>query len=128
MAYVDLSAAHDRCAALREVIIHHPGGWADRAALDKVQRLCGAVRTAVDDAGCHEQVALVEKFAADLYSEMAQQRAEQHHTGGMTRADYLRLQILRELNELDTRLLAIEKLRAGEARRAQTGYLLNSRS
>ena len=48
-AYPDLSEAHRQHGALREVVIHHPGGWPDTAALAKVRedKTREAVRLAV---------------------------------------------------------------------------------
>jgi hypothetical protein len=66
MAYADLDRALACCRALRELVIHHPGGWADTGSLAEVRRLCGAVAAAVEDAECKAPLAAIEEHAADL--------------------------------------------------------------
>jgi hypothetical protein len=108
MAYPDLDTARDCHGALREIFIHHPGGWADRDALHRVEKLAWQAMTAVKDAECQEKMGIVEHYAAALYSEA------EHHKWRMSSlpgADFLRLQILRALVAFNSRLLAIEAAR-----------------
>jgi hypothetical protein len=108
MAYPDLEKAREYHAALREIFIHHPGGWADKDALHKVEKLAWQTMTLLKDAECQEKMGIVEHYAASLYSE------SEHHKWRMSSlpgADFLRLQILRALVTFDSRLLAIEAAR-----------------
>ena len=108
MSYADLEKARECHAALREIFIHHPGGWADKEALYKVEKLAWQAMTAVKDPECQEKMGVVEHHAAALYSE-----AEHHNwrMGSLSGADFLRLQILRALVAFNSRLLAIEAAR-----------------
>ena len=108
MSYPDLEKARECHAALREIFIHHPGGWADRDALFKVEKLAWQAMTQVKDTECQEKMGIVEHYAAALYSE-----AEHHkwRMASLPGADFLRLQILRALVAFHGRLLTIEAAR-----------------
>ena len=108
MGYPDLEKARECHGALREIFIHHPGGWADKDALHRVEKLAWQAMTAVKDADCQEKIGIVEHYAAALYSE-----AEHHkwRMASLPGADFLRLQILRALVAFHGRLLAIEAAR-----------------
>ena len=97
MADTDLERARECHGALREIFIHHPGGWADKNALDRVEKLAWQAMTAVNDAECQELLGIVERCAAALYSE-----AEHHkwRMASLPGADFLRLQILHALDSL----------------------------
>ena len=89
MGYADLEKARECHAALREIFIHHPGGWADKEALHKAEKLAWQAMTVVKDAECQEKMGIVEHYAASLYSE------SEHHQWRMSSlpgADFLRLQ------------------------------------
>jgi hypothetical protein len=108
MVDADLEKARECHGALREIFIHHPGGWADRDALYRAEKLCWQAMTLVKDAECQEKMGIVEHYAAALYSE-----AEHHkwRMASLPGADFLRLQILRALVGFHGRLLAIEAAR-----------------
>ena len=108
MSYPDLEKARESHGALREIFIHHPGGWPDRDALHRVEKLAWQAMTAVKDPECQEKMGIVEHYAASLYSEA------EHHKWRMSSlpgADFLRLQILRALVAFHSRLFAIEAAR-----------------
>jgi hypothetical protein len=114
MTYADLEKGRECHGALREIFIHHPGGWADRDALLRVQKLAWQAMTAVNDPDCHEQLAMVERYAGALYSDA------QHHNWRMSSlpgADFLRLQILRALVAFNSRLGSLEAARHYEVER-----------
>ena len=108
MSYPDLERARGCHVALREIFIHHPGGWADKEALFKVEKLVGQAMTLMKDTDCREKMGIVEHYAAALYSQ-----AEHHRwrMGSLPGADFLRLQILRALVAFNSRLQAIEAAR-----------------
>jgi len=108
MGNTDLERARECHGALREIFIHHPGGWADKDALYRVEKLAWQAMTAVKDAECQEKMGIVEHYAAALYSE-----AEHHkwRMASLAGADFLRLQILRALVAFHSRLFAIEAAR-----------------
>ena len=64
MPYADLEKARECHAALREILIHHPGGWADRDALHRLEKLAWQAMTAVKDAECQEKMGIVEHYGA----------------------------------------------------------------
>src|SRR5688572_18979143 len=108
MSHADLEKARQCHGALREIFIHHPGGWADREALYKVEKLAWRAMTVVKDTECQEKMGIVEHYAAALYSK------SEHHKWRMASlpgSDFLRLQILRALVAFNGRLLAIEAAR-----------------
>jgi hypothetical protein len=108
MSYPDLEKARACHAALREIFIHHPGGWADKDALQQVDKFAWQAMTLVKDAECQEKMGIVEHYAAALYSEA------EHHKWRMSSlpgADFLRLQILRALVAFHSRLFALEAAR-----------------
>ena len=49
MSYPDLEQAREYHAKLREIFIHHPGGWADKNALHNVEKLAWQAMTVVKD-------------------------------------------------------------------------------
>jgi len=105
MSYAEVEKARECHDALREIFIHHPGGWSDREALGQVQKLVWQAMTAVADSECHEKLRTVERYAAALYSDA------EHHNWRMSSlpgADFLRLQILRSLVAFSNRLHAVE--------------------
>ena len=108
MPYTDLEKARESHAALREIFIHHPGGWPDKDALHKVEKLVWQAMMLVKDAECQEKMGIVEHYAAALYSE-----AEHHkwRMASLPGADFLGLQILRALVAFHSRLFAIEAAR-----------------
>ena len=108
MSYPDLEKARECHGALREIFIHHPGGWPDRDALHRVEKLAWQAMTLIKDAECQEKMGIVEHYAAALYSE-----AEQHkwRMASLPGADFLRLQILRALVAFHSRLFALEAAR-----------------
>ena len=69
MTYADLEKARECHGALREIFIHHPGGWADKEALYRVEKLAWQAMTLVKDTECQEKLGIIEHYAAALYSE-----------------------------------------------------------
>jgi hypothetical protein len=108
MVFPDLDDARRHHAALLEIIIHHPGGWADRASRHRVAELCGEAASAIDDAQCAQQIEAIASYAADLFSEQVHRRWDRGNTSG---ADFLRLEIVRTLHSYRRRLSAIEARR-----------------
>ena len=108
MAYPDLEEVRKQYAALREIVIHNPGGWNDAASRERVTVHVRRAIDALDDAECSQQLRRVESQAAALYS------ADEHvnwQRKSMSGADYLRLQILIALEVINTRLFMINALR-----------------
>jgi len=112
MPHTDLDAARSHYSTLRDLIIHHEGGWADKESLLKVERLCRLVKDAVDDAECRARMESIQAFANDLYSTTGHLRWTRKETSG---ADFLRLWILRELDASWGRLSLLEAMRRGGA-------------
>lgn len=119
MSFPDLDEARQHHAALLELVIHHPGGWADRVSLGKVAQRCREAMSAVEDAQCLGHIEEVARYAADLYSEQAHRKWARGSTSG---ADFLRLEIVSALHLFSRRLAAIEarrRLRAQASVRAE---------
>ena len=109
MPYKDLREVRDCYAALRELVIQSDGGWDDVESRAKVERLCRAAIAALDDAECRERLRAVEAQAAQLFSKDEHVRWSRKNMSG---ADYLRLQILIQLEAVNTRLFFIDTLRS----------------
>jgi hypothetical protein len=101
----DFAAARKHYQVMREVIIHHPGGWRDDPSIRRMQQSCMAARRAVEDRECSQYIEAIEVYAADLFSELDHRRWARKQ---MTGADFLRLQILQELEAFHSRLLTLE--------------------
>jgi hypothetical protein len=91
------------CSRIRDLILHHSGGWADADALRKFRLLSFAAARAADDADCSELMRTADQYAADLFS------ASAHHKWKWARsrtsgADMLRLCILTKLDAFRDRL------------------------
>jgi len=111
--FADLDEARRRFSALEELVIHHPGGWADEQALRKSRVLLAAARGALDDPECRATLSAIEPLLNDLYSAAGHRKWDHVQTSGR---DFLRLRILRDLSVLDQHLAAIE-----QQRRSQSG-------
>lgn len=108
MSYADLKRVRENYVTLRELVILHPGGWDDAASRSKIERLCNAAIVALDDPECRARLRAVVVQAGDVYSGSGHQKWDR---GGMSGADYLRLQILIGLEAVNTRLFFIENAR-----------------
>ena len=112
MEYEDLDAALRHCQAVRALIIHNVGGWRDELVLRRLYAESQAAATAVVDRICRRHIGVIEDYAGHLYSDRAHLDWARGQTSG---ADYLRLQILRELDGLRARLDEIASLRDAHA-------------
>jgi hypothetical protein len=92
------------CARIRDLILHHGGGWADAEALRKFRLLSGALARAADDAQCTELVGAAQHYAVDLFSQSSHYKWARGKTSG---ADILRLCIFGKLHALRERLLVL---------------------
>jgi len=110
MSFADLDDARRHHGALLEIILHHPGGWSDRASLNKIVGLCRVACAAIDDAQCAEQLRIVAQYATDLFSEQDHKKWERINVSG---ADFLRLEIMRALHSFSRRLSEVEAARLG---------------
>ncbi len=108
MQFADLHEAQKYRAALVELIIHNAGGWPDRQSLVRVEELCQAAMSAIEDAECTAYIKIVAECAEALFSERAHRKWDR---GSMCGADFLRLEIVRALHSLNRRLGAIEAKR-----------------
>lgn len=109
MFYKDIKQVRDCYAALRELVIHNPGGWDDAGSREKVERLCAAGIAALDDEECRGRLRAVQAQAAELYSSDGHRKWVRPSMSG---ADYLRLQILIALEALNTRLFLLDTQRS----------------
>src|SRR3954464_9582807 len=108
MSYPDIEDARRHLAALRELIIHRSGGWPDRDALRAAQYHCRSAHDAIDDDDCREYMDDIGVYVSDLYSDNAHQKWQRKQTSG---ADFLRLRVLREIDNCTERLGVLGLLR-----------------
>jgi hypothetical protein len=94
------------CVRIRDLILHHRGGWADSLALEKFRLLSGAAARAIDDAECTELMTTAGEYAADLFSASAHHKWARSRTSG---ADVLRLRILAKLDAFRERLKRLQQ-------------------
>jgi hypothetical protein len=92
------------CARIRDLILHHSGGWADGAALWKFRLLSHAAQRAAADAECAALLRATEAYAADLFSKDEHRKWAHGRTSG---PDVLRLNILGKLDAVRERLVAL---------------------
>jgi hypothetical protein len=90
---------------MRDLIIHHLGGSRNERTLRKLQDLSRKAAAAIDDNDCKRLLSAVERYGADLFWESGHLRWAQTQISG---ADFLRLQILRELDDFYARLLQLQ--------------------
>jgi hypothetical protein len=92
------------CERIRDLILHHSGGWADGEALHKFRLLSHAAARAADDAECAELMRAADEYAAGLFSDSAHHKWARGRTPG---ADVLRLCILSKLDAVRERLIGV---------------------
>ena len=92
------------CARIRDLILHHSGGWADGDALRKFRLLSYAASRGTDDAECAQLMGAADQYAADLFSACAHHKWVRGRTSG---ADILRLCILSKLDAFRDRLISL---------------------
>jgi hypothetical protein len=108
MQFADLYEAQKHRAALLELIIHNAGGWADRRMLGRVEALCHAAMSAIEDTECTTHLKIIAEHAGALFSERAHRQWDR---SGVRGADFLRLEIVRALHSMNRQLCAIEAKR-----------------
>jgi hypothetical protein len=101
----DLETARKHYSAMRDLIIHHLGGSRNERTLRKLQDLSRKAAAAIDDSDCKRLLSAVDGYGADLFSESGHLKWAQTQISG---ADFLRLQILRELDDFHARLLLLQ--------------------
>ena len=106
--YKDLGEVRKHYGALRDLISHTPGGREDVATRVKVGLLCEAAIAALDDPECRQRLRLVDRHAADFFSEGEHRKWDRAQMAG---ADYLRLQMLIALEGVNTRLFFLSAMR-----------------
>ena len=113
----DLETARRHYSAMRDLIIHHRGGSRNEQALRKLWGLSRKAAAAIDDSDCKRLLSAIDGYGADLFSESGHLKWAQAQISG---ADFLRLQILRELDDFHARLLLLqlEAIRSEAARLA----------
>jgi hypothetical protein len=113
--YRDVESARKHYLALRDLIVHRRGGWRDEEALAKLWDMSRKAAAAVDDIDCKSLLSAIDDYGADLFSESGHLKWSRTQMSG---TDFLRLQILRELDAFHARLFQLEVARNAAARRA----------
>jgi hypothetical protein len=115
MSYADIDAAKKHYSAMRELIIHHRGGWNDEPLRIRLQQMSLQAADAVSDSESRLLLSGIDDYAADLFSETGHQKWARKQMSG---ADFLRLQILRDLDAFHARLFQLEASRNAAERQA----------
>jgi CheY-like chemotaxis protein len=105
MDFHDLDEARALHGALMEVFVAHTGGRDDVDAVRRVEKLCDAVTSAVDDVECRVFIRGVKTYSRLLFSEDGPLGID---SGNISGVDYLRLRIHNALSAFRGRLTAIE--------------------
>ena len=121
----DIEVARSHGLAMRALIIHHLGGRENGEALGKLREMSRKAAAAVDDVDCKSLLSSVEDDGADLFSKSGHLKWATTHVSG---ANFLRLQILRELDALDAQLLQLEATRNAAAARSTSNSSSDRRS
>jgi hypothetical protein len=100
---------------MRALIIRHPGGHVDDETLSKLREMSQKAAAAVDDVDCKSLLWVVDGYGAELFSKSGHLKWARTHVSG---PDFLRLQILRELDAFHARLSQLEATRNAAAERA----------
>ncbi len=108
MGHADLADAWRHLKRLESLFANNPGGRQQTAVLAAVRRRCAALAGAVRDVVVHDRLAELEMFAADLFSASAHHKWSRQEVTG---AEWLRFQIYRTFNSLDTRLRMLRQVR-----------------
>jgi len=105
MDFNDLDEARALHAGLMEVFVQHTGGRSTAVALARVEQLCDASISALDDLECRVALRGIKSYSKLLFSENALTESD---TGGLSGLDFLRLRIYNALSAIRGRLGAIE--------------------
>jgi hypothetical protein len=95
MSDLRMDDALAQCERIRELVLHHSGGWADEHALDRFSVYSRAASRAAEDPDCRDLMDAAFRYALDLFSATAHEKWALGATSG---ADVLRLKILGTLN------------------------------
>jgi len=121
MGYADLEQAREQIGVVQDLLAERLGGNDDPVLLGTLELLLGSAARSLGDTLFYQRLFELRTYAQALFSEQA------HVSWGrapLTGAEYLRLQLLKTLNALTTRLQTIEAARshyaAAEARPALT--------
>jgi hypothetical protein len=110
----DLLEAWRCLKRLERILADNPGGRRQKAVLAAVRESCAAASKAVHDLVFNDRLAELETYATDLFSPSAHHKWSRQEVTG---AEWLRFQIYRTCNALDTRLRMLRQAR--EARRLE---------
>src|SRR5574341_137335 len=113
---MDDALAH--CGRIRQLILHHSGGWADTEALTQFRIMSFAAARAADDPECAGMMRSADRYALDLFSVAAY---ESWATNDITGADFLRKQILRVLDAFRDRVLYLQSATPARNSRRRPG-------
>ena len=108
MQYPDLLEAWRCLKRLERILAEHPGGRRQKAVLAVVRESCAAASKAVHDLVFNDRLRELEVYATDLFSTSAHHKWSRQEVTG---AEWLRFQIYRTCNALDTRLRMLRQAR-----------------
>jgi hypothetical protein len=120
----DLDEARRHHAALRSLILRHPGDSADLRGMQRLVELCRRAAEAVNDGYCRDKMRLVEEYGSELLAHAEHSRWQRPSISG---EQFLKQQALNALELFQSRLYSIEAMRRAGAHRVLTGLELSPR-
>lgn len=108
--HTDLADAWRCLKRLERLFAENPGGRSQKRVLAAVAKACAEAGTAVRDVVFHDRLAELQTYAGDLFSAAGHGKWAR---GEVTGPEYLRFQIYRTFNLLDTRLRMLRQIREG---------------
>ena len=120
MDFNDLDEARVLHAALTDIFVAHAGGRENAEALARIEKLCDAAISAVEDLECRVALRGVKSYAKLFFSDDGPLGIE---AGSLTGIDYLRLRIHNCLSAFRGRLNAIQSERLRRRRQIEPAAL-----
>jgi hypothetical protein len=124
MGNSDLDEARRHQAALRSLILRHPGDCADLRGMQRLVALCRRAAEAVNDGYCRDKMRLVEEYGSELLAHAEHSRWQRPAISG---EQFLKQQALNALELFQSRIYSIEAMRSAAARHALAGFQLSPR-
>jgi hypothetical protein len=108
MRQPDLERALHHLGVVHDLFAEHSGGVPEPRLLGAIELLSGSIARLLPDCLCQQKLADLRMAARAFYSERDHLRCGRPPLSGL---EYLRLQILKDLNALDGRIRRLYKIR-----------------
>ena len=108
MRHPDLESALHHLGVVQDLFAEHSGGVPEPTLLGAIELLSGSITRLLPDCLCQQKLVDLRVAARAFYSEREHLRCGRPPLSGR---EYLRLQILKDLNALDGRIRRLYKIR-----------------